>query len=436
MDPRELQERYQHYSVAFAIQLTNATDLELNHIGTDIQYGQVDLVDPNRPATLSTGNNGNNNHNDGNSGPMNSNDLELQECPLNGQKIASRTKTVIIGRNTSFRIPTGSSGVHVWRIGHTHYYLIVGWSGPRNFYTHSNTLMLGITNGKPVQLEDKGLAGLFNHLYQFPEDQLSSAGWFTRVTCHYNQGTQEGQLTTNKFLLGAQVEQEHKSWNTVCLRVADEHVPRDQFQAWFATQKAGVKLLAHRRSNLSAINPTEEEQNHLALVIEFRHKKTQRDDSVWLCELSGTPQSKRDIRLSDVSRVNCELVSKGDLTQTRRPLHLRVYNLGEIQTNVPDIQYHCQRIESNRALGLNERCRDWIMELAARLNMPNREVIPQALEIPVEGHMSDEMGVNILGANGPIDSMPMPANAMDSLRFLSPSSLLQHEKLKSLSSHL
>lgn len=188
----------------------------------------------------------------------------------------------------------------------------------------------------------------------------------------------------------------------------------------------------------SGVLQTEEEQNHLALVIEFRHKKSQRDDSVWLCELSGTPQSKRDIQLSDVSRVICELVSKASLTKDRRPFHLRVYNLGEIQTSVSDIQYHCQRIESNRALGLNERCRDWIMELAARLNMANREVIPQALEIPVEtsGHMSDEMGVSIMGAHGPMDSVPMPANAMDSLRFLSPSTILQHEKLKSLSSHL
>lgn len=93
------------------------------------------------------------------------------------------------------------------------------------------------------------MTGLFNHLYYYPEEQLSSAGWFTRVTCHYNQETREGHLTSNKFLLGGQVEQEHKSWNTVCFRVGDEQVPRDQFKTWLTTQKAGVKLLAHRRQH-------------------------------------------------------------------------------------------------------------------------------------------------------------------------------------------
>eukprot|EP00095_Tigriopus_kingsejongensis_P002390 maker-scaffold714_size108203-snap-gene-0.21 protein:Tk02390 transcript:maker-scaffold714_size108203-snap-gene-0.21-mRNA-1 annotation:"echotoxin a" len=385
-----LQEKYKSSSVAFAIRIQNATQLNLKHIESYIHYGNLDL--------------------------------EI----LHNRNVAKQSESVFVGRNT-FGTPTGSSGLHLWQIGDTHYHLVIGWSGPRNFYTHSNTLMFGITNGNPVQIEEGGFARLFNKMYN--ADDVSS---FVKVICDYHQGSREGHLITNKFSVGGEVEQEHKSWNTICFRTQKDLAP-DEMNKWMYTEKAGIKLISHRRAGTSSmISNLDEEQNHLALVIEFRHKKSVRDDSVWICELSGLLQSKSDIRLSDRSRPRCQLVPKSDLIKSRNGLHMRVYNLGEIRTSTTDLEYFSQKVETRTNLALGERCCFWIQELASWLNAPHQEVIRQALEIAVE---ADE-AFNVLGGNSGLDVMPAPTNLMDSLRFFSPTTLLSHEKLKSLTSQL
>ena len=48
-----------------------------------------------------------------------------------------------------------------------------------------------------------------------------------------------------------------------------------------------------------------------------------RDDSIWLLELSGNPQTKRDINLSDNSEAICKKMSKSQLAKERKKFNMR-----------------------------------------------------------------------------------------------------------------
>ena len=64
----------------------------------------------------------------------------------------------------------GTSGVFVFRIGSSCHHVVAAWSGPRNFYAHSNTLAVGISNGLPRVVEEGGgYAALFNKMYSQEE---------------------------------------------------------------------------------------------------------------------------------------------------------------------------------------------------------------------------------------------------------------------------
>ena len=129
IDSLWVEEKFGSYSVAFALTVNNASSERLKHVETYLHYGQME--------------NG-------------------FSCP---REILENSNATIVARNTSTSVPAGSSGAIVWKIGDSMYYLCVIWSAPRNFYTHSNTLAYGITNGMPVQIHESGFSTLFNKLY-------------------------------------------------------------------------------------------------------------------------------------------------------------------------------------------------------------------------------------------------------------------------------
>ena len=146
LDQSWVREKFKGYSVAFGLQIHNASALKLEKIESYLHYGILD---------------------DGYGAPnvIESGDGSLIVArnyygyPTGNRPYSNQIKV--------FKYPflLGSSGILMFRVGDTQYHFFVCWSGPRNFYTHSNTLVVGLTAGLPVQVQEYGYTELFNKLY-------------------------------------------------------------------------------------------------------------------------------------------------------------------------------------------------------------------------------------------------------------------------------
>ncbi len=297
----------------------------------------------------------------------------------------------------------GTSGLTLWQIGETHYHFVVGWSAPRNFYTHSNTVMFGVTSGKPIQIEEGGGYGaLFNHMYQSTAGSSSDDPhtFFVKTVCNFGERAKEGSFTDNRFSIGARLAQDHKHWSTVCIRdvapaaVYSTREPtaaasgEEQEEATF--ENASVKLITHYyQTNWRKMQhgvAEEDEKSHVALVVETNKRSVYggRINSVWLCELSGKEGGKSDVTLREAARVTCEEIGSttSGLAAERKKLGLKCYNMGSVQLNTDDLVYAARTIgvEFKGAADFSDRNLKWIQCLASRLNLKNQDVIAQARE--------------------------------------------------------
>jgi hypothetical protein len=306
---------------------------------------------------------------------------------------------IYVSGKLQLNIVSGASGLALWRLGNTHYHFVMAWSAPRNFYAHSNTIMFGLTSGRPIQIEDGGYGTLFNHMYNGTGyniiDGIST--FFTKVVCVFGEQSREGSFSNNRFQIGGRLGQEHKHWSTFCLRDAGPAMystleSSEQQSDAASFHSASVKLLTHSyqsnwrkmkygNSKASAIAV---EKSHVVLLIETKKKSAYGGsiNSVWICELTGHDAGKRDVSLTETASVRCEEIGSttSGIVAERKKLGLRSYNMGIVQMNVDDLLFASRTIgvDFKNVTNFSDRNLKWIRCLAAKLNVKDQDVISLA----------------------------------------------------------
>ena len=254
-------------------------------------------------------------------------------------------------------VNAGSSGAVVYRVESTHYYLMVAWSAPRNFYTHSNTVIAGVSIGSPLANPDS----LFDRLY-FAENPVNWA----KIVCDFGQVRKEGRFADANFVMGASIGQEHRTEAEVTVELARNWAEMADLKA----KPTKVFLVAQskksneqRKKEILNENLTFAKiRNDLALVFQ-----TTDDDKSG--KLSVVELSKDSDPLPKYYSAQLK-----DFRKERKRFNASVYFLGEIRVTEEDIKYSALEKISAKSVT------DYFQQLMAALNIPYAELIPSSLE--------------------------------------------------------